>query len=161
MTTWIFGQVIKPSTTDSPFDENNYSRPAPRRVAEAGNPDEDKINTSGVERMNLSIRMGNRRYTRKTNAFSKKLENHRAMLSLWFFFYNWARPHQSLSKSKRKADRVTPAMAAGLIAHPLSLEWLIQQTDAVAPKPRRPRRYLTKALRAKGVTRATLHAAHA
>jgi len=71
-----------------------------------GNPDPDHINTSYVERQNLSMRMGIRRFTRLTNAFSKKLENHIHALSIYFMHYNFVRIHQTL--------RVTPAMAAGV-----------------------------------------------
>jgi IS1 family transposase len=71
-----------------------------------GQPDPDRICTSIVERSNLSLRMGTRRCTRLTNAFSKKWENHWAAMSLWYTFYNFCRIHKSL--------RVTPAMAAGI-----------------------------------------------
>jgi IS1 family transposase len=73
------------------------------------NPDSDEISTSYVERQNMTIRMGNRRFTRLTNAFSKKLENHRHSIALHFMHYNFCRIHQTL--------RVTPAMAAGLTNH--------------------------------------------
>ena len=76
--------------------------------------------TSHVERHNLTIRMGQRRYTRRTNAFSKKLENHIYALALWMFHYNFMRPHMSLGNR-------TPAMAAGLIDHPIPWRWLLQQ----------------------------------
>jgi transposase-like protein/IS1 family transposase len=75
-------------------------------VPVTGNPDPDKICTSHVERANLSIRMGMRRMTRLTNAFSKKWENLKAAYAVWFAFYNFCRVHQSL--------RVTPAMEAGI-----------------------------------------------
>lgn len=71
-----------------------------------GKPDPKHISTSYVERQNLTMRMGMRRFTRLTNAFSKKLENHVHALSLYFVHYNWMRLHKTL--------RVTPAMAAGL-----------------------------------------------
>lgn len=64
----------------------------------AGDPDRDKVGTSYVERQNLTMRMGIRRFTRLTNAFSKKVENHAAAVSLHFMFYNFARPHQTLTK---------------------------------------------------------------
>ena len=75
-----------------------------------GNPDTKHISTSYVERQNLTMRMSMRRFTRLTNAFSKKLENHMHALSLYFAFYNFCRPHSSLSKPYNR----TPAMAAGL-----------------------------------------------
>ncbi len=71
-----------------------------------GHPDKAHISTSYVERQNLNMRMGMRRFTRLTNAFSKKLENHYCALALYFMFYNFVRIHSSL--------RVTPAQAAGL-----------------------------------------------
>jgi IS1 family transposase len=71
-----------------------------------GNPDRDRICTSHIERQNLSIRMGMRRMTRLTNAFSKKWGNLEAAYSLWFAFYNFCRVHKTL--------RVTPAMEAGI-----------------------------------------------
>jgi IS1 family transposase len=89
--------------------EARYSPPevaSTEVVPVCGNPDPDRICTSIVERSNLSVRMGTRRFTRLTNAFSKKWENHWAAVSLWYTFYNFCRVHRSL--------RVTPAMAAGI-----------------------------------------------
>lgn len=79
-----------------------------------GNPDPNHISTSFVERQNLIMRMGMRRFTRLTNAFSKKIENHEAAIALHYMHYNFCRIHQSL--------RVTPAMEAGLTDHVWSLE---------------------------------------
>jgi len=84
-----------------------------------GNPDIDRISTSFVERSNLTIRMGNRRFTRLTNAFSKKLENHASMLAITFTHYNFCRLHMSLPKQ-------TPAMAAGVADEPLTIEDLVE-----------------------------------
>lgn len=74
-----------------------------------GRPDPERICTSIVERSNLSTRMSTRRFTRLTNAFSKKWENHWAAVAVWFAFYNFCRVHKSL--------RVTPAMEAGIANH--------------------------------------------
>jgi transposase-like protein/IS1 family transposase len=82
-----------------------------------GRPVRDRICTSHVERQNLSIRMGMRRMTRLTNAFSKKWENLQAAYSLWFAFYNFCRIHQTL--------RVTPAMEAGIASHPWTVAELL------------------------------------
>lgn len=113
-----------------------------------GSPEPGHISTSYVERSNLSIRMGNRRFTRLTNAFSKKIDNHIYMLSLYFCFYNFCRIHKTL--------RVTPAMAAGISDTVRDLDWIVGMIDAVAAKPVRPARYkqatgTTKTLN-KGVT---------
>jgi len=75
-----------------------------------GDPDPEHISTSYVERQNLTMRMGLRRFTRLTNAFSKKVENLAAAVALHFMFYNFARPHKSLSDPYPR----TPAMAAGI-----------------------------------------------
>jgi IS1 family transposase len=85
-----------------------------RRDVVSGNPDPKHVSTSYVERQNLTIRMTNRRFTRLTNAFSKKLANHKHMLAIFFVYYNFARIHQTL--------RVTPAMESGLSDHIWSLE---------------------------------------
>jgi hypothetical protein len=71
-----------------------------------GSPDPKHISTSYVERQNLSLRMATRRYTRLTNAFSKKIENHAAAVALYYFSYNFIKIHSTL--------RITPAMAAGV-----------------------------------------------
>jgi IS1 family transposase len=83
----------------------------------AGKPDPEYISTSFVERSNLSMRMGMRRFTRLTNAFSKKVENHGHMVALYFMHFNFCRVHRTL--------RVTPAMEAGLTDHVWSLEELL------------------------------------
>jgi len=85
-----------------------------------GNPDTSKISTSYVERQNLTMRMSMRRFTRLTNAFSKKLENHLLALSLYFMYYNFARPHKSLANPYPR----TPAMAAGVSDH----VWAVEET---------------------------------
>ncbi len=78
-----------------------------------GNPDETQISTSYVERQNLTMRMGMRRFTRLTNGFSKKVENHAAAIALHFMYMNFGRPHKSLANPYPR----TPAMAAGLADH--------------------------------------------
>ena len=86
-----------------------------------GKPDFSRVSTSMVERQNLSMRMGMRRFTRKTNAFSKKLWNHKAAVALYFMHYNFARIHRTL--------RVTPAMEAGLATHVWSIEDIVRLAD--------------------------------
>src|SRR6266705_2194179 len=88
-----------------------------RKVCISGRPEDRHISTSFVERHNLSMRMGMRRFTRLTNAFSKKLENHGHMVALYFFHYNFIRIHKTI--------RVTPAMEAGITDHVWSFEELI------------------------------------
>jgi len=78
-----------------------------------GNPDADKISTSYVERQNLTMRMGMRRFTRLTNGFSKKVQNHAASIAIHFLYMNYGRPHKSLANPYPR----TPAMAAGLADH--------------------------------------------
>ena len=78
-----------------------------------GNPDVAKASTSYVERQNLTMRMGMRRFTRLTNGFSKKVENLTHAVSLHYMYYNFARPHVTLTKSA-EGRKTTPAMAAGL-----------------------------------------------
>ncbi len=95
-----------------------------------GSPDEKHVNTSYAERMNLSIRMGLRRFTRLTNAFSKKFENHCHALALYFVFYNFCRQHKSLGG-------ISPAMAAGVSDTLHDMEWIVGLIDARAPKPGR------------------------
>lgn len=80
----------------------------------SGDPDPKHLSTSFVERQNLTMRMGMRRFTLLTNAFSKKIANHAAMVALHFIYYNFGRIHKTL--------RITPAMAAGLSDHVWSLE---------------------------------------
>lgn len=82
-----------------------------------GRPDPKHISTGYIERQNLTIRMCNRRFTRLTNAFSKKVENHAASLAIHYMHYNFVRIHQSL--------RVTPAMAAGVTGRLWSIEDLV------------------------------------
>ncbi len=80
----------------------------------SGDPDPKHVSTSYVERQNLTMRMGMRRFTRLTNGFSKKIDNHRHMVALHFLYYNFGRIHKTL--------RITPAMVAGIADHVWSLE---------------------------------------
>lgn len=98
-----------------------------------GDPDPKHVSTSYVERSNLTMRMHNRRFTRLTNAFSKKFESHVHMVAIWAVWYNWIRIHKTL--------RVTPAMEAGLTDRLWNFEELIAAMDEIAPKPGRPKTY--------------------
>jgi transposase-like protein/IS1 family transposase len=96
--------------------------------AVAGNPDMDRVCTSHVERHNLSMRMGMRRFTRLTNGFSRKLENHDAALGLYFAAYNFVTKHGTI--------KTTPAVAAGIASKPWTVAELIDRTaDYNPPKP--------------------------
>jgi hypothetical protein len=87
----------------------------------SGKPDVRHISTSFVERQNLNMRMGMRRFTRLTNAFSKKLDNHKHAVALYFMYYNFCRIHQTL--------RITPAMAAGIATCVWSITDLVALLD--------------------------------
>jgi hypothetical protein len=93
----------------------------------SGNPNPDHVSTSYVERHNLTMRMGMRRFTRLTNGFSKKIQNHAAMVAIHAVYYNFARIHKTL--------RITPGMAAGLSDHVWSLEEIVMMADNYLPKP--------------------------
>jgi IS1 family transposase len=88
----------------------------------SGDPDPDQISTSFVERTNLTMRMGNRRFTRLTNAFSRKVENHAYSVDIMFMHYNFCRPHTTLTKAHPHRYPTTPAMAAGIASHVWILE---------------------------------------
>jgi IS1 family transposase len=106
---------------DSKENEKRYS-PAVCTGAEKrpqiGNPDPKHISTSYVERSNLTIRMSSRRFTRLTNAFSKKAENLAYAVALHWQYYNWARPHMTLKG-------ITPAMAAGIADHVWGIDEIV------------------------------------
>lgn len=95
-----------------------------------GYPDYKHVSTSYAERANLTLRMGCRRFTRLTNAFSKKVENHAWAVSLHLMHYNFARIHKTL--------RITPAMAAGVTDHVWSLEEIATLSQPTAPAKRGP-----------------------
>jgi IS1 family transposase len=92
------------------------------KVRVIGSPDIDKVSTSFVERSNLTMRMGMRRFTRLTNGFSRKVENHRHAVALHFMHYNFCRPHTTLTKAHPSRYPTTPAMAAGLTDHVWTVE---------------------------------------
>lgn len=115
----------------SPEAEKRYS-PAEclgaKKVPVQGNPDPKHISTSFVERQNLTMRMAMRRFTRLTNGFSKKLENHAYAVSLHFMYYNFCRIHQTL--------RVTPAMAAKVTDKLWDVEDIVALIDSMTPAPK-------------------------
>ena len=104
-----------------------------RRKVIEGRPDAAHISTSYVERQNLTMRMSMRRFTRLTNAFSKKIENHAWAVALHFMHYNFCRIHQTL--------RVTPAMEAGVTRKLWEIGDIVDLAEAAAPKPKRPETY--------------------
>jgi hypothetical protein len=104
-----YAQLIKIYGTEQLIGETRYSPPkclGARPATVMGNPDKDHISTSYVERSNLTLRLMNRRFTRLTLGFSKKIENHIHALALYAFHYNFCRIHKTL--------RCTPAMEAGV-----------------------------------------------
>jgi IS1 family transposase len=122
-----FAQIIKvygsPSSSDNP--ERKYSPATVTSVEKKvifGKPNYDLISTSYVERQNLTMRMGMRRFTRLTNAFSKKIEHHRYAIAIHYAYYNFVRIHKSL--------RVTPAMEAKLTTKPMTIEDIVRMAYA-------------------------------
>jgi IS1 family transposase len=116
-----YAQIMKIYAADPSDGRGKYS-PAIctgiKRKSLKGDPDMDRVSTSYVERQNLTMRMGMRRFTRLTNGFSKKVENLAHAVSLHFLYYNFARPHASLKDPYPR----TPAMAAGVADHVWTLE---------------------------------------
>lgn len=132
-----YAQLVKLyGPTEGEGSEKRYS-PATctgiRKRKIEGSPDPADISTSYVERHNLTMRMSIRRFTRLTNAFSKKVENHVHSLSLYFVHYNFCRIHKTL--------KCSPAMAAGVSDTLRDMEWIVGLIDARAPKPNRPKTY--------------------
>ncbi len=127
-----YAQLVKLYGEDkSQSPERQYSPSVctgARKRSVEGEPDPTKISTSHVERHNLTMRMSMRRFTRLTNAFSKKIENHCHALALYFVWYNFCRQHKSLGG-------ISPAMAAGVSDTLHDMEWIVSLIDAVAPKP--------------------------
>jgi hypothetical protein len=118
-----YGQAVKFYDAE-PAGPGRYSPPKvtySERNVIAGQPDTAHISTSYVERQNLTMRMSMRRFTRLTNGFSKKVENHKAAVALHFAHYNFVRVHRSL--------RVTPAMEARVSDRLWSLDELVERTS--------------------------------
>src|SRR6266508_6671419 len=123
-----YAQIVKMYGPDPKEDQKRYSPAAcigVERHAVMGDPDPAHVSTSFVERSNLTMRMSMRRFTRLTNAFSRKVENLAAAVSLHFMHYNFARPHKTLSTPYP----TTPAMAAGVADHVWSLEEIVSLLD--------------------------------
>lgn len=119
-----YGIIHKKYASD-PQAEKRYSPPkcvAAEKMAVLGAPDPKHVSTSYVERANLTLRMSSRRFTRLTNAFSKKVENLMHAVSIHFMYYNYCRIHRTL--------RMTPAMAAGLTNHVWEIEDLVKLLEA-------------------------------
>lgn len=118
-----YGQIVKiyGGGVDDVESQRRYSPPpvtAVSRKVVCGEPDLSFVSTSHVERQNLSLRMRNRRVTRLTNAFSKKLENFRASMGLSYAYYNYVKIHRTI--------RCTPAMAAGVANRLWSVRDLVE-----------------------------------
>lgn len=123
-----FAQLVK--TYGQPTDREAQRRYSPAECTGTvktwvmGQPDMEKVSTSYVERSNLTLRMSQRRFTRLTNAFSKKAENHAHAVSLHFMHYNYCRPHATLTKAAG-GIKTTPAMSAGLTDHVWTAEEIL------------------------------------
>jgi IS1 family transposase len=130
-----YGVVVKEYGT-APGEERRYSAAtclSEKKYVVCGKPNKALISTSYVERQNLTMRMNIRRFTRLTNGFSKRVENHAHATALHFAYYNLVRPHQTLTK--RAGTKTTPAMAAGVERHPWTVHnmvGLLDRYEAVA-----------------------------
>ena len=125
-----FAQLVKlygPAPDDHRYSPGECTGTKMMHVV--GNPDYSKISTSHVERHNLTMRMSMRRFTRLTNAFSKRIENHVHMLAMYFVYYNFCRIHKTL--------RTSPAMAAGITGKLRNIEWIVDLIDATKPNARK------------------------
>jgi IS1 family transposase len=119
----MYGPTVTPAGRYSPAECTGI-----KKIRVEGNPDIKHVSTSYVERQNLTMRMSMRRFTRLTNAFSKKLDNHIHALALYFVFYNFTRIHKTL--------RMSPAMAAGITDRLWSLDDVIAKIDELVPTPK-------------------------
>lgn len=142
-----FAQLIK-IYADAPREEARRYSPSEwvssRKEVVVGDPDWYDISTSHVERHNLTMRMSLRRYTRLTNAFSKKFEHHCYAAALYFTYYNFCRPHTTLTKAAG-GYKTTPAMAAGLADRAHDIRWLSDLVSAHMPKPSKRGPYKARA----------------
>jgi IS1 family transposase len=134
-----YAMLVKIYGPTSKKDETRYS-PAECIGAEkrwiAGNPLKELVSTSYVERQNLTMRMSMRRFTRLTNGFSKKIENHAHAIALHYMYYNFCRIHKSL--------RCTPAMAAGVTTKLWEISDIIKVLEAYLPPPKKRGSYKKK-----------------
>jgi hypothetical protein len=127
-----FAQLVKQYSAVGGGDKNTERKYSPaecigtKKNIVFGQPDREHISTSYVERANLTMRMHMRRFTRLTNGFSKKVENHAYAVALHFVYYNFVKQHKTL--------RITPAMAAGLTKRFMSIEDIVNLTDNKIPK---------------------------
>jgi IS1 family transposase len=129
-----WAQLHKQYATNQRGNEARYSPPVctgTKTVVLKGDPDRARISTSYVERQNLTMRMGMRRFTRLTNGFSKKLDNHMAAIALHFMHYNFARPHKTLSVPQEigPAIKQAPAMAARISDHIWTCQEIAELVD--------------------------------
>lgn len=122
----LYGSEKEGTGADKKYSPSKFR--GSKKTVVSGNPDHDHISTGYVERQNLTMRMHMRRFTRLTNGFSKKIENHCFAIALHFMYYNWVKQHKTL--------RVTPAMAAGLTKRFMSIEDIANLIPADAPKKR-------------------------
>ncbi|MGF1610809.1 MAG: IS1 family transposase [Kiloniellales bacterium] len=126
-----YAMLVKMYGTAPEAEKGRYSPPictGARKTRIEGNPDPKHVSTSYAERQNLTMRMQMRRFTRLTNAFSKKFENHMHMVALYTVWYNFVKQHKSLNK-------LTPAMAAGVTDKLWDVGDIVDLIDAAAPKP--------------------------
>ena len=128
----LYGEPTGQKGHERKYSPSECTGTLKRRVE--GNPDPAHVSTSYAERNNLTMRMSMRRFTRLTNAFSKKVENHEHSVALHFMYYNFCRQHKSL-------NGISPAMAAGVADRLWDIEDIIQLVDEAAPKPGRPKTY--------------------
>lgn len=122
----LYGSEREATGADKKYSPSKFR--GSKKTVISGSPDHDHISTSYVERQNLTMRMHMRRFTRLTNAFSKKIENHCYAIALHFVYYNFCKVHKTL--------RVTPAMEAKLTKRPMTIEDIAALIPCEAPKKR-------------------------